>query len=371
MTKNHISLQLLPLDRRKPLPWRDFGRIAFTSIANLSHLNGMTLVPSKANLLKRAWLVREARASSEIEGLIATIEEIEECRLGISLSLKRKRNIRRVLNYQEATRFGFNELKNGRPFSIPLLKSVHALLSESFPDENKTSIVWRTTQVNLGNSAFFPDQTSIVLPDPIFVGELMENWEDFSRREDLNPIIQAAVLHAQFMMIQPFSEDNGRIGRLSILLFLAAKNILINPCFFLSSYLLRNRDTYYASLAEILKNKDWNTWISFFLNAVAEESEAEASSLLKLADFYETSRSQLAEKAKSSPSIEILDCIFEQPVFTAPSLIKLFNLKLSKATLLKIIQKLKSAGRVNKLSEGRGRRPTVWKFGSLVDLLQE
>ena len=57
MTKNHISLQLLPLDRRKPLPWRDFGRIAFTSIANLSHLNGMTLVPSKANLLKRAWLV--------------------------------------------------------------------------------------------------------------------------------------------------------------------------------------------------------------------------------------------------------------------------------------------------------------------------
>ena len=103
MTKNHISLQLLPLDRRKPLPWRDFGRIAFTSIANLSHLNGMTLVPSKANPLKRAWLVREARASSEIEGLIATIEEIEECRLGISLSLKRKRNIRRVLNYQEAT----------------------------------------------------------------------------------------------------------------------------------------------------------------------------------------------------------------------------------------------------------------------------
>ena len=117
--------------------------------------------------------------------------------------------------------------------------------------------------------------------------------------------------------------------------------------------------------------EDWNTWISFFLNAVAEESEAEASSLLKLADFYETPRSQLAEKAKSSPSIEILDCIFEQPVFTAPSLIKLFNLKLSKATLLKIIQKLESAGLVNKLSEGRGRRPTVWKFGSLVDLLQE
>ena len=66
----------------------------------------------------------------------------------------------------------------------------------------------------------------------------------------------------------------------------------------MSSYLLRNKETYYASLAEILKNKDWNTWISFFLNAVAEESEAEASSLLKLADFYETSRSQLAEKAK-------------------------------------------------------------------------
>jgi len=68
---------------------------------------------------------------------------------------------------------------------------------------------------------------------------------------------------------------------------------------------------------------------------------------------------------------ELLDYLFAQPIFTVPNLINQTKVKASKATLLLAVQKLEKAGLVTKISEGRGRRPTVWKFGALVDLIQD
>lgn len=296
-----FNLQELPLDKRHGVPWDSFVALESSAIADLGRLNGILKVFPKADLLQEAWLVREAKSSNEMEGVFATIEEIEECRLGMAISFGRRRDIQCVLNYQVAIQHGLNELKNGRFFSISLLKSIRTLLLHGALGESKTSGVWRTTQISMKKSAVPLDQVSFDLPDPIFIEALMENWEDFARREDLNPIIQAAVLHAQFIMIQPFSEDNGRLGRLLVTLFLTSKNILLNPCFFISSYLLRHHETYYASLASITKNKDWNSWISFFLNAVSEESKANAASLLRLVNLCKTTKNKFSEKTISGP----------------------------------------------------------------------
>lgn len=296
MKESPFTLHELPLDRRYGAPWDSFVALGSSAIVNLGRLNGMLKVFPKAGLLQRAWLVREAKSSNEIEGVFATIEEIEECRLGFAIPVRRKLDIQCVLRYQEAVQHGLNELRNGRFFSISLLKSVRTLLLQDAHGESKASGVWRTDPIITKKSEASLDQDSFLLPDSIFVEKLMENWEDFARREDLNPIIQAAVLHAQFMMIQPFSEDNGRMGRLLVTLFLASKNILSNPCFFVSSYLLRHHEAYYASLAKITKNKDWNPWISFFLNAVSEESKANAASLLRQVNFYKTKKNNFSEK---------------------------------------------------------------------------
>ena len=161
------------------------------------------------------------------------------------------------------------------------------------------------------------------------------------------------------------------MGRLLITLFLASKKILHTPCLYISAYLQRHRGAYYASLAKISKNNDWDTWISFFLRAVVEHSRANASLLMKMTDLYEISKTQFAEATNSSLAMELLDYLFAQPIFTVPNLINQTKVKASKATLLLAVQKLEKAGVVTKISEGRGRRPTVWKFGALVDLIQD
>ena len=371
MIRKPFNLQKLPLDQREELPWGDFGTLSFSSLANLSGLTGMMRASPKADLFLISWLMKEAQFSNEIEGTVTTFEEVMGENVGIVAPVERKDDIQEVLNYHEAMNYGLDEIKNGRPFSVSLIKSLHALLLRGARGEHKTPGAWRTVQVHIGKPGSSLEQASYVPPDPLFIEELIENWELFARREDLHPIIQTAVLHAQFEMIHPFLDGNGRMGRLLITLFLASKRILHTPCFYISAYLQRHRGAYYASLAQISRNHDWNPWISFFLNAVVEHSKANASLLMKMTDLYEISKTQFAEATNSSLAVELLDYLFAQPIFTVPNLINQTKVKASKATLLLAAQKLEKAGLVTKISEGRGRRPTVWKFGALVDLIQD
>lgn len=371
MIRKPFNLRKLPLDQRETLPWGDFGSLSFSSLLSLSNLDGMMLASAKADLFWISWLMKEAQLSNEIEGTVTTFEEVMGENVGIVAPLERRDDIQEVLNYHEAMNYGLEEIKNGRPFSVSLIKSLHALLLSGARGERKTPGAWRTVQVHIGKPGSSLDQASYVPPDPLFIEELIENWELFARREDLHPIIQTAVLHAQFEMIHPFLDGNGRMGRLLITLFLASKKILHTPCLYISAYLQRHRGAYYASLAKISKNNDWNTWISFFLRAVVEHSKANASLLMKMTDLYEISKTQFAEATNSSLAMELLDYLFAQPIFTVPNLINQTKVKASKATLLLAVQKLEKAGLVTKISEGRGRRPTVWKFGALVDLIQD
>ena len=371
MIRKPFNLQKLPLDQREELPWGDFGTLSFSSLANLSGLTGMMRASPKADLFLISWLMKEAQFSNEIEGTVTTFEEVMGENVGIVAPVERKDDIQEVLNYHEAMNYGLDEIKNGRPFSVSLIKSLHALLLRGARGEHKTPGAWRTVQLHIGKPGSSLEQASYVPPDPLFIEELIENWELFARREDLHPIIQTAVLHAQFEMIHPFLDGNGRMGRLLITLFLASKRILHTPCFYISAYLQRHRGAYYASLAQISRNNDWNPWISFFLNAVVEHSKANASLLMKMTDLYEISKTQFAEATNSSLAVELLDYLFAQPIFTVPNLINQTKVKASKATLLLAVQKLEKAGLVTKISEGRGRRPTVWKFGALVDLIQD
>ena len=371
MIRKPFNLQKLPLDQREELPWGDFGTLSFSSLANLSGLTGMMRASPKADLFLISWLMKEAQFSNEIEGTVTTFEEVMGENVGIVAPVERKDDIQEVLNYHEAMNYGLDEIKNGRPFSVSLIKSLHALLLRGARGEHKTPGAWRTVQVHIGKPGSSLEQASYVPPDPLFIEELIENWELFARREDLHPIIQTAVLHAQFEMIHPFLDGNGRMGRLLITLFLASKRILHTPCFYISAYLQRHRGAYYASLAQISRNNDWNPWISFFLNAVVEHSKANASLLMKMTDLYEISKTQFAEATNSSLAVELLDYLFAQPIFTVPNLINQTKVKASKATLLLAVQKLEKAGLVTKISDGRGRRPTVWKFGALVDLIQD
>jgi len=138
MIRKPFNLRKLPLDQRETLPWGDFGSLSFSSLLSLSNLDGMMLASAKADLFWISWLMKEAQLSNEIEGTVTTFEEVMGENVGIVAPLERRDDIREVLNYHEAMNYGLDEIKNGRPFSISLIKSLHALLLRGARGERKT-----------------------------------------------------------------------------------------------------------------------------------------------------------------------------------------------------------------------------------------
>ena len=92
---------------------------------------------------------------------------------------------------------------------------------------------------------------------------LLKNWEEYLHYKERDPLVQAAILKAQFELIHPFRDGNGRIGRMTIPLFLYYKKIITSPLFYVSSYFREHQLQYYARLQAISEEDDWDGWISF------------------------------------------------------------------------------------------------------------
>lgn len=101
-------------------------------------------------------------------------------------------------------------------------------------------------------------------PNPLQLEDHLEAWQSYISTDDIDFLLQTAVVHAQFELLHPFKDGNGRIGRILIPLFLYQKKKLSQPMFYLSSYLEANREEYYVRLQNISREGDWNGWIAFF-----------------------------------------------------------------------------------------------------------
>lgn len=124
---------------------------------------------------------------------------------------------------------------------------------------------FRKRQVQIGKSGTPIGKARFIPPDPVIVREHLEKFEKFIKAEYKNTLVQLVIMHAQFEIIHPFEDDNGRVGRLLIPLFLKWKKILHSPSFYLSEYLEENRSEYYDKLLAVSAKNDWNGWIKYML----------------------------------------------------------------------------------------------------------
>lgn len=99
----------------------------------------------------------------------------------------------------------------------------------------------------------------------------MANWERFLHAEDdLDPLVRMAIVHYQFEAIHPFTDGNGRTGRILNSLYLVASGLLPVPILYLSRYIIANRPAYYDLLLDVTRSGAWEAWISYMLDAVEE-----------------------------------------------------------------------------------------------------
>lgn len=260
------------------------------------------------------FVYKEAEQSSQVEGTRVTVSDMYE-------EGEDSKDVREARNYASALKKAAKRLseegRSRKNLSNELLKDLHRELMEEgrseeddpIPGEFRPSYVWIDESTNLGKQIrFVPPKSEIVVSK-------MDDFERYMSSEGKYPnLIDIAILHYQIETIHPFVDGNGRVGRLLIVLFLMAEDILLHPLFYLSSYIRRNRDKYTDLLLRVSEEGEWNEWFQFFLTGIREQAD-EAFSRAKL--LLHLRRRYREEYADARPSVRaLLEDIFTEPVFT-------------------------------------------------------
>lgn len=260
---------------------------------------------------------QEAVLSSQIEGTQASLADLLDFEAEQGTATKTV-DVAEVLNYLKALSKGL-ELLDELPVCNRLLCRVHDVLMAEVRggESGKTPGVFRTSQNWIGGSR--PGNAMFVPPPPWEVPKAMGDLEKFLNTDKPMPLlVEVAIAHAQFETIHPFLDGNGRVGRLLIMLLLASRGALKSPLLYLSHYLKRHRDEYYARLQAIRIEGDWEGWLTFFLTGVqtvAQEAAQRARFIIELVRL-DKEMITLTLGRRAANALRLHDHLIKQPIVT-------------------------------------------------------
>lgn len=338
---------------------------------SLAHYDGVLYGVPNPEVLLAPLTTQEAVLSSKIEGTQATLGEVLKFEAGEEpQSESRRHDIQEIINYRKALRTAEEGLKS-RPFNLNLLLDLHGILLDSVRGQNKARGYFRTTQNWIGATGSPIEQAQFVPPEPKLLPDALDNWEKYYHAERPDALVQLAVVHAQFEIIHPFLDGNGRLGRILVPLFLCEKKILSRPMFYLSAYLEENRDEYIDRLRALGRSDEaWNDWIAFFLRALDEQARKNAMKARAIMDLYEKLKARVIGLTHSQYAVPLLDRLFQQPVFQ-PAHIQLEAFQMSRQALHALVRTLREAEVLKVVRAGSGRRGQVLALADLVNLCEE
>ena len=220
------------------------------------------LIPNPAMLINTLPLL-EARASSEIENIVTTADNLF-------------RHLQADSGADSATREALR-------YRRALLQGVAALKTRPLTTRTAESICTQIKSVEMSvrkvpGTALANDATGKVVYTPpegeARIRDLLANWERFLHEEEtIEPLVRMAVAHYQFEAIHPFTDGNGRTGRVLNSLFLVEQGLLPLPILYLSRYIIANKADYYRLLLGVTRDGAWEPWLLYMLRAVEDRSE--------------------------------------------------------------------------------------------------
>jgi Fic family protein len=350
-----------------PLEKLDYARIIRKNgpaNAALARYDGLLQGIVNAAVLLSPLTTNEAVLSSKIEGTQATVDEVLEYEAGMEFGGEKVADIQEVVNYRKTLTLATQALAE-RPITLSLIRQMHGVLMDSVRGANKNPGQFRADQNWIGPVGCTMDQATFVPPSPLQLLDHLQAFETYIGSDDFDSLVQTAIIHAQFELLHPFKDGNGRIGRLMIPLFLFQKRALASPMFYLSEYLESHRELYYARLNAISREGDWTGWIEFFLDAVIAQASSNTDKVRQIMTLYEDMKRQIVELTRSQYAIQVLDALFDRPVFQSSDFIQRSNIP--KDSAAPILRTLRSAGILKTVREASGRRSAILAFGDLLN----
>ena len=356
-----------------PITGLDWGKfISKIGEANrkLARYDGTLSAMINPELLLSPLTTQEAVLSSRIEGTQATLEEVMELEAESERKTpetEKEKDVQEIVNYRKALDKATEEMQN-RPINLNLIKKIHSVLLNSVRGQYKMRGEFRDKQNWIGDPAGSREDATYIPPDPSRIADLMSNLESYIHQEEKDPLIQLAIVHAQFELIHPFLDGNGRVGRILVPLFLYEKGILHQPMFYLSSYLEKNRGEYYDKLGAISIEGDWEGWVRFFLKAVVEQALKNNQKSKSILNLYDEMKDRVKEATRSQYAMQALDALFEKPIISTTEFIEKSDIP--KQTATRIVNQLVENEILHTVKENRGRNPAVYAFSELVEIIE-
>lgn len=287
-----------------PEPALDLGVLqesmekALLALGQLDSLS--TLLPDVHQFLY-TYVRKEAVLSSQIEGTQSTLSDLLLFELdeapGTPLD-----DVIEVSNYVAALEHGISRLDDGFPLCNRLVQEIHGKLLSHGRGSGKMPGEFRKSQNWIGGTR--PGRARFVPPPPHAVENCMGNLEQFYHDEDqgLPALLRAGLAHVQFETIHPFLDGNGRVGRLMITLALYDAGTIHQPLLYLSLYFKQHRDRYYALLDEVRENGDWEAWLEFFFDGVAQTVQEAVSTARHLLDMFQQDQTRIQQEGRRAGS---------------------------------------------------------------------
>ena len=296
------DLPLLP--PKKELETKNVLRKVITSSRALSQLNGaITNLPNPQLFLDTIHL-QEAKASSEIENIFTTNDNLYQS----IVANKKLENpaTKEVINYKEALWNGLEQLEKRPLITTNLCVEIMQHIKQNLSNIRTTP---GTTLSNLdGEVIYTPPSGEQIIRDKL------ENLENFINiKSDLDPLIKMALMHYQFEAIHPFSDGNGRTGRILLLLYLKKEKLLDIPAIYLSEYIIANKAEYYTNLRQVTENEAWEDWIIYMLDMVESTAKKGFERLEEILGLMDTMSEQIKEKLPKIHSKELIEILFKLP----------------------------------------------------------
>lgn len=336
---------LPPLPPKQDIESKTILKRCIAARASLARLKqAAELIPNQAMLINTL-PVMEARASSEIENIVTTTDKLFQ-----SLQMDTERQdpaTKEALQYRTALFAGYESLT-----SRPLCTQTAIMVCNAIKHPYEMAIrKTGGTALKGGNSG----NVVYTLPEgeETIRGKLA-NWERFIHESgDLDPLIIMAAAHYQFEAIHPFTDGNGRTGRILNSLLLIEKGLLDLPILYLSRYIIENRADYYRLLLGVTERQDWESWIIYILDGVADTADWTVSKIDAIRRLFEQTRQHIRTHAQGIYTHELVNLLFEQPYTRIANLEAAGIAK--RQTASKYLKELSDIGVLQEIAIGRDK----------------
>jgi Fic family protein len=307
---------------------------AISASRAVSELKGAITNLSNPNLFIDTINLQEAQASSAIENIITTQDELFKA----SIADKKIENTatKEALHYKDALWYGLEQLNKRPILNTNLFISIMHIIKENRSGIRNIPGTKLTNPVT-GNVIYTPPEGEEI------IRVKLKDLEKFIHTEDrIDPLIKLALLHYQFEAIHPFSDGNGRTGRIIMLLYLKLTGLLDPPALYMSNYIMSNKSEYYSRLRMVTEKEDWENWILYILDMV-EQTAVKGNERIRAINMAMTTTGDLIKaKLPKIYSMDLIHTLFKLPYTKRTSLVQagIGNLK----TVGNYLNELEQAG---------------------------